>query len=155
MIYEGTNGIQAMDLVGRKLPFDTGRYLSRFFHPLDAFIAENRDNPAMAEFTKPLKAHAKYLQQATMWIGTMGFVNPNHAGAGAVEYQKMFSLVLFAFIWAKQAKLALELKDSDPEFMNAKLATARFYFAKILPGTTSLLASITAGADPVMADAGF
>ena len=155
MIYEGTNGVQAMDLVGRKLPFDTGRYLSRFFHPLDAFIAENRNDPAMAEFTKPLKAHAKYLQQATMWIGTMGFVNPNHAGAGAVEYQKMFSLVLFAFIWAKQAKLALALKDSDPEFYNAKLATARFYFAKVLPGTTSLLASITAGADPVMAEAGF
>lgn len=155
MIYEGTNGVQAMDLVGRKLPFDTGRYLSRFFHPLDAFIAENRNDPAMAEFTKPLKAHAKYLQQATMWIGTMGFVNPNHAGAGAVEYQKMFSLVLFAFIWAKQAKLALALKDSDPEFYAAKLATARFYFAKVLPGTTSLLASITAGADPVMADAGF
>lgn len=155
MIYEGTNGVQAMDLVGRKLPFDTGRYLSRFFHPVDAFIAENRNAPAMAEFTKPLKAHVKYLQQATMWIGTMGFVNPNHAGAGAVEYQKMFSLVLFGFIWAKQAKLALALKDSDPEFMNAKLATARFYFTKILPGTTSLLASITAGADPVMAEAGF
>jgi alkylation response protein AidB-like acyl-CoA dehydrogenase len=155
MIYEGTNGVQAMDLVGRKLPFDTGRYLSRFFHPVDAFIAENRNDPAMAEFTKPLKAHVKYLQQATMWIGTMGFVNPNHAGAGAVEYQKMFSLVLFGFIWAKQAKLALALKDSDPEFMNAKLATARFYFTKILPGTTSLLASITAGADPVMAEAGF
>ncbi|MFZ4541630.1 MAG: acyl-CoA dehydrogenase C-terminal domain-containing protein [Rickettsiales bacterium] len=154
MIYEGTNGVQAMDLVGRKLPFDTGRYLSRFFHPVDAFIAENRNDPAMAEFTKPLKAHLKYLQQATMWIGTMGFVNPDHAGAGAVEYQKMFSLVLFAFIWAKQAKLALSLKDSDPEFMNAKLATARFYFAKVLPGTTSLLASITAGADPVMAEAG-
>ena len=155
MIYEGTNGVQAMDLVGRKLPFDTGRYLSRFFHPVDAFIAENRNDPAMAEFTKPLKAHVKYLQQATMWIGTMGFVNPNHAGAGAVEYQKMFSLVLFGFIWAKQAKLALALKDSDPEFMNAKLATARFYFTKILPGTTSLLASITAGADSVMAEAGF
>ena len=152
MIYEGTNGVQAMDLVGRKLPFDTGRYLSRFFLPVDAFIAENRNDPAMAEFTKPLKAHVKYLQQATMWIGTMGFVNPNHAGAGAVEYQKMFSLVLFAFIWAKQAKLALALKDSDPEFMNAKLATARFYFAKVLPGTVSLLASITAGADPVMAE---
>ncbi len=155
MIYEGTNGIQAMDLVGRKLPFETGRYLSRFFHPVDAFIAEHRNDPAMAEFTKPLKAHLKYLQQATMWIGTMGFVNPNHAGAGAVEYQKMFSLVLFAFIWAKQAKLALTLRKDDPEFYDAKLATARFYFTKILPGTTSLLASITAGADPVMAEAGF
>ncbi len=151
MIYEGTNGVQAMDLVGRKLPTDTGRYLSRFFHPVDAFIAENRNDPAMAEFTKPLKAHVKYLQQATMWIGTMGFVNPNHAGAGAVEYQKMFSLVLFAFIWAKQAKLALALKENDAEFYAQKLATARFFYAKLLPTTTGLLASITAGADSVMA----
>jgi alkylation response protein AidB-like acyl-CoA dehydrogenase len=152
MIYEGTNGVQAMDLVGRKMTFETGSYLARFFHPVDAFIAEHRNNPAMAEFTKPLKAHVKYLQQASMWIGTMGFANPNHAGAGAVEYQKMFSLVMYGYIWAKQAKLALELKDSDPEFYNAKLSTARFYFAKILPGTISLLASITAGADPVMAE---
>ena len=156
MIYEGTNGVQAMDLVGRKLPTDTGRYLSRFFHPVDAFIAAHRDNPAMAEFTKPLKAHVKYLQQATMWIGTMGFVNPNHAGAGAVEYQKMFWLVLNAYIWAEQARLALAHMEEDKEFYAGKLATARFFFAKILPQTTSLLASITAGADPVMAsEAGF
>ena len=155
MIYEGTNGVQAMDLVGRKLGYETGRYLSRFFHPVDAFIAENRNDPVMAEFTKPLKAHVKYLQQATMWIGAMGMVNPNHAGAGAVEYQKMFSIVLFAYIWAKQAKIAMARMDEDKEFYSAKLATARFYYAKLLPGTTSLLASITAGADPVMADAGF
>lgn len=151
MIYEGTNGIQAMDLVGRKLPFETGRYLSRFFHPLDAFIAEHRADPAMAEFTKPLKQHTKYLQQATMWIGAMGVANPNHAGAGAVEYLKLFSLVVYAFIWAKQAKLALSLREQDPEFYDAKLATARFYFAKILPQTTGLLASITNGSDAVMA----
>lgn len=155
MIYEGTNGVQAMDLVGRKLPYDTGRYLSRFFHPADQFVAENRNDPAMAEFTKPLKAHLKYLQQATMWIGAMGLADPNHAGAGAVEYQRMFALVLLGYIWAKQAKLALALREQDPAFYDAKLATARFYFAKILPGTTSLLASITAGADPVMADGGF
>lgn len=155
MIYEGTNGVQAMDLVGRKLPFDTGRYLSRFFHPVDAFIAENRNEPAMAEFTKPLKVNLKYLQQATMWIGAMGLANPNHAGAGAVEYQKMFSLVLFAWIFARQAKLAMALRDQDPEFYDQKLATCRFFFAKLLPQTTGLLASITAGADPVMADAGF
>lgn len=155
MIYEGTNGVQAMDLVGRKLPFDTGRYLSRFFHPVDAFIAEHRSDPAMAEFTKPLKINMKYLQQATMWMGAMGLANPNHAGAGAVEYQKMFSLVLYAWLFARQAKLALTLRDQDPEFYDQKLATCRFFFAKLLPQTTGLLASITAGADPVMADAGF
>jgi len=159
MIYEGTNGIQAMDLVGRKLPYETGRYLKAFFHPLDAFIAEHRNNPAMAEFTKPLKAHMKYLQQASLWVGAMGLANPNHAGAGAVEYQKMFALVVYAYLWAKQAEIALRMLSSPPlpegidrEFLEAKLATARFYFAKILPGTTSLLASITAGADPVMAE---
>jgi alkylation response protein AidB-like acyl-CoA dehydrogenase len=155
MIYEGTNGVQAMDLVGRKLGYDTGRYLSRFFHPVDAFIAENRDDPKMAEFTKPLKIHTKYLQQATMWIGAMGMSDPNHAGAGAVEYQKMFSLVLYAWLFAKQAKLAHALRDQDPEFYDQKLATARFFFAKLLPQTTGLLASITAGAEPVMAGTEF
>jgi alkylation response protein AidB-like acyl-CoA dehydrogenase len=155
MIYEGTNGVQAMDLVGRKLPFDTGRYLSRFFIPADKFVAENRDIPEMAEFNKPLKTHLKYLQQASMWIGAMGLADPNNAGAGAVEYQKMFALVVLAWIWARQAKLALKLRDEDPAFYDAKLATARFYFAKILPQTTGLLASITAGAAPVMADGGF
>ena len=78
MIYEGTNGVQAMDLVGRKLGFEVGRYLSRFFHPVDAFIAENRNDPKMAEFTKPLKIHTKYLQQATMWIGAMGMADQKH-----------------------------------------------------------------------------
>ncbi len=155
MIYEGTNGVQAMDLVGRKLPHDTGRYLSRFFHPVDQFIAENKADAAMAEFNKPLKQHVKYLQQATMWIGAMGMVDPNHAGAGAVEYQRMFALVLLAYIWARQAKLALQLREEDPAFYDAKLATARFYFTKILPQTTGLLASITAGAAPVMAEGGF
>lgn len=151
MIYEGTNGIQAMDLVGRKLPYETGRYFSRFFHPLDQFITEHKDNAAMQEFTKPLAKHMKYLQQATLWMGAMGMANPNHAGAGAVEYLKLFSLVVFGFIWARQAKIALEKHNEDPEFYAEKLATARFYMAKILPGTTSLLASITAGADVVMA----
>lgn len=155
MIYEGTNGVQAMDLVGRKLPFDTGRYLSRFFLPADRFVQENRDIAEMAEFNKPLKTHLKYLQQATMWVGAMGLADPNHAGAGAVEYQKMFALVVLAWIWARQAKLAMKLRDEDPAFYDAKLATARFFFAKVLPQTTGLLASITAGAGPVMADGGF
>lgn len=155
MIYEGTNGVQAMDLVGRKLPYDTGRYLSRFFLPADKFVEENRDIPEMAEFNKPLKQHLKYLQQATMWIGAMGLADPNNAGAGAVEYQKMFALVVLAWIWARKAKLALALRDQDPEYYDAKLATARFFFAKVLPQTTGLLASITAGAGPVMAEGGF
>lgn len=152
MIYEGTNGVQAMDLVGRKLGYETGRYLKAFFHPLDEFIAANRNDEKMAEFNKPLKQHMKYLQQATMWIGAMGMANPNHAGAGAVEYLKMFWLVINAFIWAKTAKIAMAKRDEDPEFYDSKLATARFFYAKLLPQTISLLASITNGSDAVMAE---
>lgn len=152
MIYEGTNGVQAMDLVGRKLATGTGEYLRRFFDPVEAFIAANEGDKAMKEFIDPLKKHVKVLQQATLWIASMGAVNPNHAGAGAVEYQKLFALVAFAHIWAKQAKIALERKEAEPEFYGAKLATARFYFAKLLPQTFGLLASVVAGADPVMAE---
>lgn len=177
MIYEGTNGVQAMDLVGRKLPHNTGEYLRSFFVPVEAFIAAHKDDKAMKEFVEPLAKHVKVLQQATLWMGAMGAVNPNHAGAGAVEYLKLFSLVVYGFIWAKQAKIALDklqvtshqfsdappasppqaggMKEGevvDAEFYISKLATARFYYAKILPQTFSLAASITAGADPVMAE---
>ena len=155
MIYEGTNGIQAMDLVGRKLAQGTGEYLRRFFGPVEDFIAAHESDKAMKEFIDPLKKHVKVLQQATLWIGAMGAVNPNHAGAGAVEYQKLFALVAFAFNWAKMAKIALAKKDAEPEFYGAKIATARFYYAKVLPGTFSLLASITAGSDSVMATSDF
>ncbi len=155
MIYEGTNGVQAMDLVGRKLAQGTGEYLRRFFGPVEAFIAANEGDKAMKEFIDPLKKHVKVLQQATLWIGAMGAVNPNHAGAGAVEYQKLFALVAFAFIWAKQAKIALAKQQDEAEFYGAKLATARFYFAKVLPQTFSLAASITAGSDTVMAPSDF
>lgn len=155
MIYEGTNGVQAMDLVGRKLAQGTGEYLKQFFGPVEQFIEANRDDPKMKEFTKPLHQHVKVLQQATLWIGAMGATNPNHAGAGAVEYQKLFALVAYAYVWARQAKIALGKLEDDKEFYGAKLATARFFMTKMLPGTFSLLASITAGAEPVMAEGGF
>lgn len=151
-IYEGTNGIQAMDLIGRKLPHNTGRYLRAFFHPATAFVEEHRDNPAMAEFTKPLYTHLKYLQQASLWLGQKGMSNPNDAAAGAVEYLRMFALVVFAHIWAKQAAIALAKLEQggDREFYEAKLSTARFYMNKVLPQAVGLLASITNGSDSVM-----
>lgn len=152
-IYEGTNGIQAMDLIGRKLPYNTGRYLRAFFHPAMQFVDENRDNPAMAEFTKPLYSNLKLLQQASLWLGQRGLVNPNDAAAGAVEYLRMFALVVFAFIWAKQAKIALgklEQGGEDKDFYEAKITTARFFMQKILPQTVGLIASITNGSDSVM-----
>lgn len=152
MIYEGTNGVQAMDLIGRKLSMHMGRYLRSFFHRVDGFIRDHADDESMAEFTKPLAQHLEYLQKGTMWMAQNGMANPNHVGAGAVEYARMFALVALAWLWARQAKIALQKRDEDPEFYDSKLATARFYYAKLLPGTISLLASITNGADSVMAE---
>lgn len=149
-IYEGTNGIQSLDLIGRKLSFSNGRYLRAFFHPVDAFITQHKDNPAMAEFIKPLIKHVGYLQQATIYTVTAGLQNPEDAAGGATEYLRLFSLVAFAFIWAQQAAIALEKRANEPAFYDEKIATARFYFAKILPGTTSLLQSIAAGSSTLM-----
>lgn len=152
MIYEGTNGIQALDLVGRKLPYRTGRYLRAFFHPVDAFIEKHKDNPEMKEFIKPLSRHIEYLQQATLWIAMHGLSNPDDAGGGAVEYQRLFAHVLMAYIWARQAAVALEKvkAGNDEEFYGGKLDTARFYMQKILPNSLSLLSSITAGSKSMM-----
>jgi alkylation response protein AidB-like acyl-CoA dehydrogenase len=144
-IYEGTNGIQSLDLIGRKLTFNNGRYLRAFFHPADAFITAHKDNPAMAEFIKPLIKHIGYLQQATLYILTAGLKNPEDAAAGATEYLRLFSLVVMAWIWAQQAAIALEKRGADAAFYDAKLGTARFYFARILPSTVSLLQAIAAG----------
>lgn len=152
MIYEGTNGIQALDLVGRKLPQDAGKYLRSFFHPIDAFITKHKDNATMAEFIKPLAKNVEYLQQATMWIAGAGLKNPDDAAGGSVEYQKMFALVALAYIWARQAEVALAklTGGTEKEFYQAKIDTARFFMQKILPQTTSLLQSITAGSKSMM-----
>lgn len=148
MIYEGTNGIQALDLIGRKLPHGAGKYLRSFFHPVDKFITEHENNESMREFIKPLKKNIEYLQQATLWMAKSGLANMDDAAAGATEYQRMFSLVVMGYIWAKQAAIALP-KAGD-EFYDAKLATARFYMNRILPQTTSLLQSIVGGSKSIM-----
>ncbi len=153
MIYEGTNGVQAMDLVGRKLAHEYGRHLRSYFHPLMAFIEQHQQNPAMKEFIKPLEKHVGYLQQASLWLAKAGLSNPNDAGAAAVEYQRMFAWVVFGSIWAKQAAIALEKlenKEGDAVFYTQKLASARFYMQRILPQTISLLSSLTAGSKTLM-----
>lgn len=153
MIYEGTNGVQALDLVGRKLPYGTGRYMRSFFHPVDAFIARHKNDEAMKEFIKPLSTHVEYLQQGTMWVAMNGFSNPDDAAAGSVEYQRMFALVVLGYVWARQAAVALEkIKAGTDEkaFYEEKLATARFYMNRILPQTISLLSAITRGSKSIM-----
>ena len=148
-IYEGTNGIQALDLVGRKLPMGTGRLARQFFHPVAADLERMSIIPGMLEFVAPMAKAFGRLQQATLWLGKAGTANPDDAGAAATDYLRMFGLVAIGYMWARMAETALA-KPGDG-FCIAKLASARFYMAKIIPETGSLLVSITAGSASVMA----
>ncbi|WP_374373916.1 acyl-CoA dehydrogenase C-terminal domain-containing protein [Dongia sp.] len=151
-IYEGTNGIQALDLVGRKLPTGMGRLARRFFHPVSDYIETASENPEMAEFVLPLAKGFAKLQQATAWIAQAGLANPNEAGAAATDYQRLFALVALGYMWCRMVEVALANKDQDPDgFYAAKLQTARFYFARILPETNSLFTILMAGSDSLMA----
>ncbi|MEX1035317.1 MAG: acyl-CoA dehydrogenase C-terminal domain-containing protein [Sneathiella sp.] len=152
-IYEGANGIQALDLVGRKLPQNMGRNLRQFFHPVDAFIQENMMDPEQKEFVMPLaKAFAK-LQQGTVLLGEKGMKNPDEAGAASTEYLRMFGLVALGFMWAQMAKIAkskLAEGTDDPEFYKTKLVTARFFFERMIPDVSSLLVKMSAGSKTMM-----
>ncbi len=150
-IYEGTNGIQALDLVGRKMPQHSGRLLRRFFHPVSQFIEENSGNPQLEEFVLPLAKAFSRLQQATLWVAQEGLRNPEEAGAAATDYLRMFALVALAFMWARTVKVAIEkVGDENGEFYQAKLATANFYMKRLLPQTSGLFATIMTGARPIM-----
>ena len=150
-IYEGTNSIQALDLVGRKLGAHTGRYLRRFFHPVQRFIEDGMERPELAEFVQPLAKAFVRLQQATAHIAMMGLKDPEEAGAAATDYLRLFGLVALAFMWARMAQVALDQKDGDTSgFYDAKIATARFYMQKVLPQSGALFATIMAGKAPVM-----
>ncbi len=142
-IYEGTNGIQALDLVGRKMPTGGGRTLRRFFHPVLAFIEAKGEDEAMGEFVLPLSRAFGRLQQCTAELARRGFSDPFEAGAGATDYLRLFALTALAHAWARMAEIALP-KQQDP-FYKAKLATARFFMARVLPETSSLAAKVMAG----------
>ncbi|MDB2414927.1 acyl-CoA dehydrogenase C-terminal domain-containing protein [Rickettsiales bacterium] len=153
-IYEGANGIQALDLVGRKLPKHMGRYLRAFFHPAADFVQNNREVKGMAEFTKPLHQILGSAQQASLWIAANGMGNPDEAAAGSVEYLRLMAIAVMAYMWAQMAKTCLDKIDQgidDGGFYENKLATARFFMAKIVPCHYSLLASIVAGSKSIMA----
>ncbi|NIO09387.1 MAG: acyl-CoA dehydrogenase, partial [Deltaproteobacteria bacterium] len=151
-IYEGTNGVQALDLVGRKMPQHAGRLLRRFFHPVSEFIETNAANPEMQEFVAPLTKAFGRLQQVTLWVAQEGLKDREQAGAAATDYLRMFALVALAFLWARMAKVAHEKLASEKNtFYEAKLATARFYMQRLLPQTSSLMASILSGASSIMA----
>ncbi|MHA1536818.1 MAG: acyl-CoA dehydrogenase C-terminal domain-containing protein, partial [Alphaproteobacteria bacterium] len=134
-LYEGTNGIQALDLIGRKLPAHMGRYLRRFFHPVQAFIEENSNDKEMAEFTTPLFRSFAKLQQTTLWLAEAGLKDVNDAAGGASEYLRAFGYVAIGYMWARMAKIALarlaEGANGEEKFYQAKLDTARFYFQRV------------------------
>jgi hypothetical protein len=155
MIYEGANGVQALDLVGRKLAQDGGKHVMAFFEMVKTFIKENEDNAALkADFLDPLKAASKDLQAAGMYFMQNGMSNPNNALAGSYDFMHMMGHVCFGLMWARMAKAAqdaLESGASDTEFYETKLATGRYYMARHLPATAMHLARINTGAETVMA----
>ena len=147
-IYEGTNGVQAMDLVGRKLLAHGGRLFERFTAPAEAFVSNNAGKDAMAEFIEPLALALARLKAATAALADAAARNPEEMGAAAVEYLRLFALTALALLWARAAEVSLPRANED--FYRAKLATARFFMQRLLPQTAGLAAAIGAGATPVM-----
>ncbi len=153
-IYEGTNGIQALDLVGRKMGQNFGRLLRRFFQPVSDFIEAEQANPDLVEFIMPLaKAFAK-LQQVTAIIAQKGMKDPNEAGAASVDYLRMFALVALGYMWCRIVKVAsAKLKeggDGKQEFYDSKIKTARFFFERMLPENEARFRMVMSGAASLM-----
>jgi len=152
LIYEGTNGIQALDLVGRKLAADGGRAMMSFFAELDGFVDAN-DGEALQPFVAPLLKAKAELQEATMWLMQNGLANPDNAGAASTDYLHLFGLTALAYMWAMTAKVAqakIAAGSSDPIYA-AKLTIARYYMDRVLPETAAHLAKLKTGAELVMA----
>ena len=150
MIYEGTNTIQSLDLLGRKVLMDNGAKLKKFGKLVAAFIEEEGVVEAMQEFVNPLADLGDKVQKLTMEIGMKAMGNPDEVGAAAVDYLRVVGHLVFAYFFARMAKIALAKQDSGDPFYTAKLATARFYFAKLLPETASLIRSARAGVKPLL-----
>jgi alkylation response protein AidB-like acyl-CoA dehydrogenase len=155
MIYEGTNTVQSLDLLGRKVLADNGKKLKAFGKRIAAFVEEEGVNEAMQEFVNPLADLGDKVTKLTTELGMKAFGNADEVGAAAVDYLRVIGHLCFAYFFARMAKIALakqkEHGDKVDPFYTAKLATARFYFAKLLPETASLIRSARAGVAPLMA----
>jgi len=153
MIYEGANGIQALDLVGRKLPANGGRAIMSWFGDIDAFVAENTDDNAVKPFVDGLADAKKKLQEGTMWLMQNGMQNPDNAGAASTDYLNLFGLTALAYLWAQMAKAAqakIDAGSTDP-FYVTKLQTGRYFVERILPDAAAHLTKLKTGADVLMA----
>ncbi|MGD0562911.1 MAG: acyl-CoA dehydrogenase C-terminal domain-containing protein [Roseiarcus sp.] len=153
MIYEGANGIQALDLVGRKLPKDGGRAVTAFFGEISSFLAENKEDAALAPYLAPLKTALGQLQQATMWLMQNAMKNPDNAGAASNDYMHLFGLTALGYMWARiiKAVLARQAKGASNEALDSKLTLAKFFNARMLPEAGACLARLASGAETLMA----
>ena len=152
MIYEGANGIQALDLVGRKLPRGGGRAVMAFFGEVAAFAKEHGADEAMKPFIAPLCTALGHLQQATTWLMQNAMAKPDNAGAAATDYMQLFGLVTFGYMWAKMAKVAQDkiAASGATSYLSAKLVTGRFFMERMLPETALHLARIQTGSATTM-----
>jgi alkylation response protein AidB-like acyl-CoA dehydrogenase len=154
MIYEGANGIQALDLVGRKLAKDGGRALTAFFAEVQGFAKEHAADASLKLYLEPLGKALGHLQQATMWFAQNALAKPDNAGAGATDYMHLFGLVALGYMWARMAQAAQQKlaagANGAGDRMNAKLITGRFFVERMLPETGTHLARIQSGAASTM-----
>jgi acyl-CoA dehydrogenase len=153
MIYEGANGVQALDLVGRKLPKDGGRAVIAFSGEVAQFLAAAKGDAELRPYLTALQASLGHLQQANLWLMKNGLADPNNAGAASTDYMHLFGLVALGFMWARMVKavLARQASGDSTSELDAKLTLAKFFSERMLPETGAHLARLTAGAETLMA----
>jgi acyl-CoA dehydrogenase len=153
MIYEGANGVQALDLVARKLPKDGGRALMAFLGEVSQFLAAEKSDAALAPYLGGLQAALGHLQQASLWLSRNGVTDPNNAGAGSTDYMHLFGLTALGYMWARVVKavLARQSRGESNPALDAKLILAKFFSERMLPETAAHLARLSAGASTLMA----
>ncbi len=152
--YEGANGVQAMDLVGRKLGRKGGAAPMALFNLISGWLTENEKDEAMAPYVKGVKRGLENLQNATMWLAANGLQNPNNAGAGATDYLRMMGIVVVGWMWGRMAKVAqakLKSGEGNQNFYKQKLVCAKYWMERLIPETPMLLERIQAGSETVMA----
>jgi hypothetical protein len=153
MIYEGTNGIQALDLVGRKLAANGGRGVMGFFAEIDAYVGERDGQAKLKPFIDGLADAKAKLQEATFWLMQHGTQNPEDAGAASMDYLNLFGLTALAYMWAMMAEAAqakIDGGDTDP-FYADKLATGRYFIERVLPDAGAHLTKLKTGSASMMA----
>ena len=151
-IYEGTNGVQALDLTARKLFMHDGRLVQRYFSLIEGFLTENNDVEGMEQFVAPLAQAFQYLQETTSWVNQASRTDPNVPGASSSDFLRLVALVTLALMWAQMAKVSVtQSVGQDGDFYKTKLYTARFYMKRLLPQAGALAGAIMTPSDTLMA----